>query len=268
MNIIYRFLIRVILERLPNVADFVHREPKVIVEEHIVRIMKMCWIVGTIIMIFGMTISYILFLRRLVGCIRLQNGVYLADRICAPFTMGVLCPKIYLPVFLKEEYYPYVILHERVHISRKDVWMKYLAVVFLGLFWFQPLLWYACHLFLNDMEEECDETVIRRKNLDFREKYARALVEVSFQVGKVHGAAIGYGNGAIKSRIQNIMNYKKIRVHEVLVVIVLCMLFAGSSVLISWQVPRIVQKQKSIEIRDDIMAGQQQGIGKEKVTEE
>jgi len=52
-----------------------------------------------------------------------------------------------------KEYYEYVILHEKVHISRKDVWMKYLAVGFLGLFWFQPLLWLACRLFLDDMEE-------------------------------------------------------------------------------------------------------------------
>lgn len=249
-------------------ADFVHREPKVIVDENTVRVMKWCWIGGTIVVILWLAISYIRFLRRLVGCICLQKGVYLADRIHAPFTLGLLCPKIYLPVSLKEEYYEYVILHEKVHISRKDVWMKYLAVGFLGLFWFQPFLWFACRLFINDMEEACDETVIRKESPEFRERYARVLVEVSFQAGKIRGAAIGYGNGAIKSRITNIMNYKKVRLRGHLMAVMVCALFVVASVLISWQIPRLVQRAKNVEYKSENVSVQHIGIGKELVTEE
>lgn len=262
-NIVYHLVMNIILGKFRGVADFVHRIPKVVVDEDVVRIMKWCWIGGTIIVILWLAVSYISFLQRLVGCIRLQKGVYLTDRIRAPFTLGLFCPKIYLPVSLKEEYYRYVILHERVHISRRDVWMKYLAVGFLGLFWFQPLLWFACRLFVNDMEEACDETVIRKESPEFREEYAKALVEISFLSGKVSGAVIGYGNGAIKSRIKNIVNYKKIRLQGYLMAVMICLLFIVASVLISWQVPRMVQRRHEVEI--EAMVLEKTGVTKEAI---
>ena len=55
------------------------------------------------------------------------------------------------------------VLHEQVHIRRKDIWMKNFALLFLALFWFQPLLWLAYRLFVNDMEEACDEAVLKEK---------------------------------------------------------------------------------------------------------
>ncbi len=267
-NIVYRFVTGIVLKRYRIVADMVLRKPKVIIQESTVQIMKWCWIGGTAIVVLWLTVSYISFLRKLIGSIRLQKGVYLADRIRAPFTLGLFCPKIYLPVSLQEEYYEYVILHERVHISRKDVWMKYLAVGFLGVFWFQPLLWFACYLFMNDMEEACDETVIRKETPEFREGYARALVEVSFQTGKVRGAAVGYGNGAIKSRITNIMNYKQVRLRGYLMAILMCVLFVIVSVAVSWQVPKIVHGIKYEEYMNEAMSVQHTGMGKEFVTEE
>lgn len=261
-------VMKIILKTFCNVSDYIHRMPKLAIDEQIVSVMKHCWICGTIIVVSWLTFSYIIFLRRLVGSVQLQKGVYLTDRIRAPFTLGLFCPRIYLPVSLKEEYYEYVILHEKVHISRKDVWMKYLAVGFLGLFWFQPLLWFACRLFMNDMEEACDETVIQKENAEFREEYARVLVEVSFQAGNVCGAAIGYGNGAIKSRIINIMDYKRLKLRGYLMAVMMCVLFAFCSVLISWQVPRMVQRTNSVE-RDNIkMDVLQHGIGRDDVTEE
>lgn len=266
INIVCSFLLKVESNHTYHVV-IVHQTPIIFIDEYVVRIMKRCWMCGTVLVVLGLAFSYVRFLRSLVGCIRLQKGVYLADRIHAPFTMGLLCPKIYLPVSLKKQYYEYVILHERVHISRKDVWMKYLAVGFLGLFWFQPLLWFACCLFMNDMEEACDESVIRKESIEFREEYARALVEVSFHAAKVRGAALGYGNGAIKSRIRNIMNYKQIRLRGHLATITICLLFLGASVLISWQVPRMMQRIKNDENKSSIMTFQQQGTGKDVIIE-
>lgn len=267
-NIVYRFVSGIILKRLPRVSDFIHRLPKIVIEEKVVLVMKWCWIGGTAVVVLGLAISYLKFLYKLTGSIRLQKGVYLAERIRAPFTLGLLCPKIYLPLSLSEEYYEYVILHERVHISRKDVWMKYLAVGFLGLFWFQPLLWIACHLVMDDMEEACDETVIRNEAPEFREGYARALVELSCQAGKVRGAAIGYGNGAIKSRIRNIMNYKQMKRRGHLMAVMLCVLFVFASLVISWQVPRILHGRKYEEYKREGLSVQHTGVGKEFVTEE
>lgn len=266
VDIVLNLVLKVLSNEVYQVV-YIHKMPKISIDENIVRIMKWCWICGTIVVILWLIFTYVRFLRRLVGCIRLQKGVYLADRIRTPFTLGLLYPKIYLPVSLKEEYYEYVILHERVHISRKDVWMKYLAVGFLGLFWFQPLLWFACRLFIDDMEEACDETVIRKGSSEFREEYAKALVEVSFQAGKVRGAAIGYGNGAIKSRVTNIMNYKQMRLRGHLMAAMVCVLFVSVSILVSWQVPRMVQREGYVKTYNEEVKVWQTGTGKEFVIE-
>lgn len=241
VNIGYNLVMRFVAMVNSRVVDHVYKSPKIIVDEKIVQVMKWCWICGTLLVISGMVYSYIRFLRRLIGSIRLQKGIYIADRIRSPFTLGVFCPKIYLPISLKEEYYESVILHEQVHIARRDVWMKYLAVVFLGLFWFQPILWFAYRLFVNDMEEACDETVLQKKGTDFREEYARSLLEVSDQAGKVRGAAIGYGNGEIKSRITNVMHYEKAGKKKCVLAGFVCCLFVIVAIPISWQVPRVMQ---------------------------
>ena len=260
VNLVYHLMVKFVSSHTSNVVHM-HKIAKVVFDEGIVYRMKWCWICGTIAVVVWFLFSYFRFLRRLIGCIRLHKGIYLADRIRTPFTLGLLWPKIYLPVSLKKEYYEYVILHERVHISRKDVWMKYLAVLFLGVFWFQPLLWFACSLFMDDMEEACDETVIREKGPEFREEYAKALVEISFQAGKVYGAAIGYGSGTIKSRIKNIMNYKKTNRRGQWLAVLICVLFIVTSVFVSWQVPRIVQGKQRVEI--EAMSLDKTGVAKE-----
>jgi len=244
-----------------DIADRVYGAPKVMVAEKTVQIMKSFWVGGSLIVIFGMTYSYILFLRRLIGSIRLRDGIYIAERIRSPFTLGIICPKIYLPLSLKEEYYESVILHESVHIARRDIWMKYIAIGLLGLFWFQPILWFAYRMFINDMEEACDEAVLRKKGEDFKEEYARALVEVSFQVSKVRGVAIGYGNGEIKTRIRNVMNYRQAGKKPCIFAVILCCLFIVIAIPISWQVPRVVHgelaknegKQRKVTIMGEDM---------------
>jgi len=261
-NIMLNLLMKVRMNQMSNVVH-IHKTPRIVVDEIVIRTMKWCWICGTIVVILWLVFSYVRFRRRLFGCIRLQKGIYIADRIKLPFTLGLFWPRIYLPVALKEEYYEYVILHERVHISRKDVWMKYLAVVFLGLFWFQPLLWLACFLFVNDMEEACDEAVIRKRGPEFRVKYAKALVDISYHERKVRGAAIGYGNGALKSRIKNVVNYKQIRLWGSLLAIAMCVLFIIVSVWISWQVPRLVQKGQ--EVGTEKISMDKSGVAKEMI---
>lgn len=241
VNIGYNLVMVVIamIDRL--VLDYLYTNPRLVVDEAIVRWMRYGWCIGTIVVVFGMVFYYLLFLRRLIGSIRIQDNVYVTDRINSSFTLGLLKPKIYLPFSLQEKYYEPVILHEKVHIARRDVWMKYLAIGLLGLFWFQPILWFAYRLFINDMEEACDEAVLRQKGEEFREEYARSLVELSCRLSKVRGAAIGYGNGEIKARVRNVMNYRQTARRTCIVAIVLCCLFAVLAIPISWQVPGVVR---------------------------
>ncbi len=248
VNLVYNLVIKLISKSNPFINDYVYKSPQIVVDERTVLIMRRVWGVGTILVIAAMVVWYLRLLRCLVGSIRMQKGIYETDRIDTPFTLGLLCPKIYLPSSLNEEYRESVILHERVHIARRDVWMKYLAVGVLGLFWFQPVLWFAYRLFINDMEAACDETVLRKKGTDFRQEYARSLIEVSFREDRVRGVAIGYGNGEIKERIDNVINYKPVGAKSRIAALVLCILFMIVAIPLSLQVPRMVRGELPKEL--------------------
>lgn len=265
VSLVYNLVIRIISLFNHRVIVYIYKSPKVVVDERMVHALGGFLGIGTIVVITAMVVLYLGLLRYLVGSIRIQKGVYETDRINAPFTLGLLQPKIYLPTSLKEECRESVILHERVHIARKDVWMKYLAVGILGLFWFQPIMWFAYRLFIKDMEAACDESVLHKKGAGFRAEYARSLVEVSYRESKVYGAAIGYGNGDIKERIENVLNYKPVGAKLRVAALVICFLFALATIPISWQVPRLVraEREKCIETDVNISGG---GITRQDIT--
>ena len=206
------------------------------------RVLLLCkWVlsVGIAVMVLYRIYSYLKLRKSLVGSIRLQENIYMTDRISAPFSMGVLHPRIYLPYSLQKEYYEPVILHEKVHIARKDLWMNYTAMLLLVLFWFQPVLWIAYPLFVKDMEEACDETVIRKRPMEFRACYAEALVEVSYQVEKVGAVVTGYGSGEIEGRITHVMTYKEPRLWMKLCMALVSVLFVLIAIPASRKTPHV-----------------------------
>lgn len=172
--------------------------------------------VGTVIWLIGMSAiaMYNLVLtvrlkKRIVGAVRLIDNVYLADGIDVPFTMGLLRPKIYLPSSLPEGEREYVILHERTHIRRCDYLFKLLAFAALMVHWFNPLVWAAFFVADKDMEMSCDESVMRHAGADIRIDYADSLLNMTTGRRLMAGTPVFFGFGDVKSRIKNILRYKK-----------------------------------------------------------
>lgn len=64
------------------------------------------------------------FSRKLHGARQIAPGVYETDRIEVPLVMGYLHPRIYLPAFLREEERGYILLHEQIHLHRRDYLIK------------------------------------------------------------------------------------------------------------------------------------------------
>lgn len=123
--------------------------------------------------------------------------------------------------------------------------MNNFALLFLALFWFQPLLWLAYRLFVNDMEEACDEAVLKEKGLAYSAEYARALVEVSYQAGRFQGVAVGYGGGEVKNRVQNILRYKRVEFGVCVATFLCLVLFVVLMLPLSWSIPQVVRKEFS-----------------------
>lgn len=115
-------------------------------------------------------------------------------KITVPLTSGILRPCILLPC--ESESWPaekqrLVLLHELIHIRKKDCLSHMLGRAALALHWFNPLAWRAMKSMVLEGEKACDDQVIRccSRPLD----YASCLLDIARSLGScraTHAAAI------------------------------------------------------------------------------
>ena len=172
-------------------------------------ILAIIWLVGIATLLIYSVVSLLRLRSRLVGSVKWQGNIYFADHIPSPFVLGIIRPKIYLPSTLGEDERKYIILHERTHIRRFDYIFKLLAFFALTIHWFNPLIWLAYVLHIKDMEMSCDESVMRHMDADIRQKYSASLLSFASDWRIIAGTPLAFGESDTKSRIKNVMSYKK-----------------------------------------------------------
>lgn len=171
------------------------------------------WIVGTLLLLAYMAVSYLRLWLRLSEAVPVEENVFRSRKIEVPFVFGFLKPGIYLPWGMDSETSAYVVRHERAHIRRGDHWWKMIGFLILAVYWFHPLLWAAYLLFCRDIELACDEKVIRELPEEQRADYSQALLDCS--IGRDKGTASGiifppsFGEQDVKKRIRHILHYRK-----------------------------------------------------------
>lgn len=134
--------------------------------------------------------------------------VYLMENLGTPFVMGIFRPVIYLPRELRGNEREYVLMHELVHIRRKDALVKAACYMITCIHWFNPFVWLAFVLMSRDMEMSCDETVLRENAGQGRKEYSESLLNLSVK-GMGMKAPLAFGENAVKTRIKNILSFKK-----------------------------------------------------------
>lgn len=184
------------------------------------------WLLGLCIYMTYGVISSLKLKKRLLCSVCLRENVYVADEIKEPFVVGVFSPKIYLPCNLTTDNEYYVVEHEKTHIYRKDSLKKLIAFLITGIHWFNPFSYVAFHMMTKDMEMACDEETIQRIGIEKRKDYASALLKLSTKKKNLL-IPVAFGEGNVKSRIKNILKYKKtIKVLVVLAAVVVVILAA------------------------------------------
>ena len=134
------------------------------------------WLAGAVMMLTYMLASYLRIYYRVRTAVRLEDNVYRCGQWGTPFVLGLFRPRIYVPEDMDEADLPQVLAHERCHIRRGDHAVKPLAFLLLAVHWFNPVLWAAYILLGRDMENACDERVLRGLDAPGRAAYSRALV--------------------------------------------------------------------------------------------
>ena len=160
-------------------------------------------------MLTYMLASYLRIYHRVRTAVRLEDNVYRCGSWGTPFVLGLLRPRIYVPEGMDDAALPQVLAHERCHIRRGDHLVKPLAFLLLALHWFNPVLWAAYVLLGRDMENACDERVLRGMDGAGRAAYSRALVACAVRQRPAAVCPLAFGEVAVQERVKNAMNGKK-----------------------------------------------------------
>lgn len=188
------------------------------------RAAAMIWLVGIAAILISGLMGDLRLRRRLATAVRLRDNLYETDGITTPFVLGLLRPRIYIPFRLEPEEQTYILLHEQTHLRRGDPWWKLLAFLLLSVYWWNPSVWLCWALFTRDMELSCDEAVLRKLGPDVKQAYSRSLV--SFAAGRRFPAPspLAFGEADAKSRVKNVLNWKRLRPGLVFLAAALCLL--------------------------------------------
>lgn len=201
------------------------------------------WMAGMLVLIcYSMGTAYRL-RRSLKGAVLTGGNQYVAEAIATPFVFGVIRPRIYLPAHLRDEDRKYVLVHEQIHIARKDYLVKLVAYGAVCVHWFNPLVWLAFILMESDMEMSCDEAVLRKMGTDSKKEYSLSLLSLSSERTVFQGSPLAFGEGKVKGRIRNILSYRK-RTFLAVVLAVIILIAAGVGLILN---PADAEEEGKIE---------------------
>ena len=192
------------------------------------------WIVGILVMII-LIIKSALRLRTLEkSALPLQNQnvrrlyhqcleemeihrnipIYSTAYIKSPFTVGLIRPRIYLPIHLISDYNPkdcrFMLLHELQHYKHGDAFINGVMNLVSIVYWFNPMIWYALKEMRNDREIACDSSVLNMLKEQDYEEYGKTLInfaeKLSFSAFPFV-SNMGGNKQQIKKRIISIASY-------------------------------------------------------------
>ena len=161
------------------------------------------WLAGVIALLLWPLIRAFRLRRKLSSAVCQGPGIWISNRISTPFVLGLLFPRIYLPVDLAEDCRSWVLAHEQAHIRRWDTRRKAFGFALMAIYWFNPLCWLGWFAFCRDLELACDEQVTAGLPLSERKSYALALLRCCAPMSTV--AAAGFGEKPVRARIQAIL---------------------------------------------------------------
>lgn len=167
------------------------------------------WLAGAVALIIYSFRSTFVLKKQLAGAKCQGKNVYEADNLRTPFVLGVIKPCIYLPAALDPKEREVVLVHEKIHIERKDYLIKSTAFLIVSVHWFNPLAWISYYLMCKDMEMSCDENVVEKMGQEVKKDYSASLLSLA-SGRKMEGARLtAFGEGNVRKRIVRVLRYKR-----------------------------------------------------------
>lgn len=191
------------------VAEHGPAQPPGGIHPPLLLILACLWMAGMAVLALKNVYDYVRLRKKLCVSMKWKEHIYLADGITQPFVLAGFPCRIYLPSGLGERERRYVLLHEQIHVKRKDAVFKLLASLICCVHWFNPFVWLGVYYFERDMEMSCDEAA--SDGLDATQKRAYALELLRFSAGKTGWRKLpcAFGEKGVKGRIMNLSEKKR-----------------------------------------------------------
>ncbi|NMA65685.1 MAG: M56 family metallopeptidase [Clostridiaceae bacterium] len=137
----------------------------------------------------------------------------LNHKITSPMLVGLCRPMILLPASnISETDLKLVLTHELMHLKRKDLWVKELALIAGTLHWFNPFV----HVLRKDVstwgELSCDEALASKMSHEERKHYGEAILNTLDNHSSMNTAfysPLCESKKHIKRRLTRMLNVKK-----------------------------------------------------------
>lgn len=175
----------------------------------IMEIGSWIWCAGITGMLLYTLVSYLRLKRCVREAVLVRGNIYECAGLGSAFLLGYFAPKIYLPGGMENTTQELVIQHEKTHAKRLDNWLKLFGFLCLSVHWFNPVVWAAYLLLCWDIEDACDEEVVRELNVDERKCYSEALLACGKRSSGLSACPVAFGEISIRQRIVNVLNYRK-----------------------------------------------------------
>lgn len=180
-----------------------------------------------------------LLFNRVVTDMNLDKDValYLCPCIGSPMLVGLFRPRILLPTIEMDADDLYFILkHELIHFRRKDILYKHLVLAATAIHWFNPII-YLMTKSINILGEmSCDTEVVRDMDVDDRQQYSEAIINVIRNQSKLKTALSTNFYGGKREMKRRILSIKEGAVKKwgVLVLSTVFLLTVGTGFLIAF----------------------------------
>ncbi|MBQ3257517.1 MAG: M56 family metallopeptidase [Oscillospiraceae bacterium] len=179
--------------------------PPKTVKTEVFPMLSALWLTGIGAMLLWNVLAMLRLRKQLKEAIPLEGNVFICDRIETAFVVGLLRPRIYLPSGLSDIEQAHILKHEQYHIRKHDHLWKLLGFGALCLHWFNPLVWLAYKLAMEDMELRCDEAVTADLDEDAKADYAQTLLDMTTGQRHFQIAPVAFGEGDTANRVRHVL---------------------------------------------------------------
>lgn len=142
------------------------------------------WAAGALLFAAWHVVGYRRFLSRaMAGTVSTDGRLLVSGAVDGPAAIGLLVGRILVPLDFDARFDPdereLALRHERIHLSRGDLWANAAALGVLSFHWFNPLAHLAYRAFRRDQELSCDAAVIAAASSEQRAAYGAAMVKAA-----------------------------------------------------------------------------------------